>query len=87
MPCTLKVPGICRQNPEDETVTWAHSNEDEHGKGKGLKAHDCFGCFACAPCHDWLDRTRDPERHERFRAAHDESIYLLFASGKVKVMA
>lgn len=33
----------------------AHSNLGEHGKGKGLKAHDCFFAFLCGPCHAWLD--------------------------------
>lgn len=45
----------------------AHSNLGEHGKGKGLKAHDCFFAALCAACHRWLDaagRGRDPS--ERF---------------------
>lgn len=33
----------------------AHSNLGEHGKGKGLKAHDCFFAALCSACHRWLD--------------------------------
>lgn len=87
MPCTLRVPGLCREIPDDPTVVWCHSNWEDHGKGKGLKAHDCFGCFGCLLCHNWLDRSRAPERRAVFDRARDESLYLLFASGKVKVSA
>ncbi len=34
---------------------WAHSNLLEHGKGKGIKAHDLFGAYLCLACHDWFD--------------------------------
>ncbi len=47
-----------------DTTVWAHSNLGEHGKGKSLKAHDCFGAFLGARCHTWLDqpygKTKDP---------------------------
>lgn len=33
----------------------AHSNLGEHGKGKGLKAHDCFWAALCDRCHKWFD--------------------------------
>lgn len=42
----------------------AHSNEPEHGKGTGLKAHDCFFAALCHACHAWYDNQggngRDP---------------------------
>jgi hypothetical protein len=38
-----------------ETVVWAHSNLQRHGKGKGIKAHDLFGAYLCAFCHGWFD--------------------------------
>jgi len=28
-----------------------------HGKGVGLKSHDCFGAFGCSACHQWYDTT------------------------------
>jgi hypothetical protein len=84
MPCTLRIPDICNGNPE--TTVWAHSNYQRHGKGVGLKAHDCFGCFACSACHCWLDAGRAETRFQEFLRAHDETLYLLFKEGKLKVI-
>ena len=50
--CTVYGPNC---NGDVTTVVWAHSNQLIHGKGKGIKAHDIFGCYACMPCHKWLD--------------------------------
>ena len=44
-------------------VVAAHSNQHEHGKGAGMKAHDCFHAWLCHSCHSWLDQggnDRDP---------------------------
>jgi hypothetical protein len=41
---------------DDGTIVAAHSNQSRHGKGLGLKAHDCFVAFLCAHCHHWLDQ-------------------------------
>jgi hypothetical protein len=51
--CTLRIPGVCNQNPE--TVVLCHSNRLEHGKGMGIKADDKYACFGCSSCHDVLD--------------------------------
>lgn len=83
--CTLKVPGVC--NGRTDTTVWAHSNQDRHGKGKGLKSHDCFGAWSCSACHDWLDRTRDPDRVDVFERGRDRTLYKLFKDGKLKVTA
>lgn len=40
----------------DGTTVWAHSNMLSHGKGRGLKAHDCMGMFLCDICHHQLDQ-------------------------------
>lgn len=40
---------------DDGTISPAHSNFSEHGKGKGLKAHDVFWAALCNACHRWLD--------------------------------
>lgn len=37
-PCYLRVPGVCRLNPLDETVVPCHSNQGRHGKAGNLKA-------------------------------------------------
>lgn len=40
---------------DDGTVVWAHSNEQFHGKGMGIKAHDLFGAYLCHRCHNQYD--------------------------------
>lgn len=44
---------------DDGTIVWAHSNEQKHGKGMGIKAHDLFGAFLCHRCHEKYDRKLD----------------------------
>lgn len=61
--CTIGSPE-CNGNPE--TTIAAHSNYYEDGKGKGLKADDCFVAFACSSCHRWLDEGTDPMRRDLF---------------------
>lgn len=51
--CTLKFPGICRNNTE--TTVWCHSNKIVDGKGMGIKANDDAGCYGCGHCHAFLD--------------------------------
>lgn len=50
---------------QDGTVIWAHSNLLEHGKGKGIKAHDAAGMFLCHKCHSALDHGHDMTRAEK----------------------
>lgn len=84
-PCTFRVPGVCAGGTD--TTVWCHSNEEQHGKGKGLKSHDCHGAAGCYACHLWYDTTRDAQRAEVFRQAKDRTLYLLFKEGKLKVGA
>lgn len=51
--CTINLEGVCNYNPE--TVVWAHSNDQKHGKGMGLKANDEWGAYACFSCHSCVD--------------------------------
>lgn len=44
----------------------AHSNEMAHGKGKSIKAHDCFFAALCHECHAWLDQGRGPDPSRRW---------------------
>jgi hypothetical protein len=41
---------------DDQTIVWAHSNEQLHGKGMGIKAHDLFGAYLCHRCHAKYDQ-------------------------------
>ena len=49
----------------DGTVVAAHSNLLEHGKGKGLKAHDGMMAWLCYRCHSELDQGRKMSKEER----------------------
>lgn len=40
-------------NPHSQA---AHSNFNEHGKGKAIKASDEFTIPLCHKCHVWLDQ-------------------------------
>jgi hypothetical protein len=51
--CTIKLIGVCNGNPD--AVVYAHSNKLQHGKGRGLKASDRYGAYACSACHDVID--------------------------------
>ncbi|MBN9096065.1 MULTISPECIES: nuclease domain-containing protein [Pandoraea] len=70
--CYLRVPGICI--PASDTVVPCHSNEQQHGKGMGIKARDEFTVPGCLACHVWLDQGSAPraERFSVWRAAYRE---------------
>ena len=88
-PCMFHLEGICNNNPE--TTVWAHSNWQEHGKGYGLKAHDCFGAFSCSACHDYIDvqsrRIGIPTEARKaiWRSAADATLLFLWRDGLIKV--
>lgn len=54
-PCLLNLTSLCLWD-EGKTTVAAHSNLMEHGKGRGLKAEDCYTVWACFPCHHQLDQ-------------------------------
>jgi ferredoxin len=41
---------------EDGTIVAAHSNQQIHGKGMGVKAHDCYVAALCFQCHAQIDQ-------------------------------
>jgi hypothetical protein len=69
--CLLQVADDCL-GEEGSTTVAAHSNLMTHGKGKGLKAEDCYTVWACHRCHSNFDQggvfTRD-EKNDLFYAA------------------
>jgi heterodisulfide reductase subunit B len=54
--CYLKIPKVCMGLAGISTVVPAHSNQQKHGKGMGLKARDEFTVPACMTCHAWIDQ-------------------------------
>lgn len=88
----------CQHCGEHGMSVAAHSNQQEHGKGMGKKAHDLFIAFLCHRCHTWLDQGMgmDPtgvysdsreDKAEMWRRAHDRTLLALFRDGKVRVAA
>jgi hypothetical protein len=77
--------GIC-----DETIVWAHSNEQIHGKGAACKAHDLLGNYLCYRCHMGFDSLRnDREKcRQQFREWYPKTMVRVaekIATGKLKL--
>lgn len=49
----------------DGTIVAAHSNRLIHGKGRSIKAHDCYVAALCFNCHSELDQGLYMTREER----------------------
>lgn len=75
----------------------AHSNLQEHGRGKDNKSHDCFWAALCRHCHAWLDfgNGQDPSRtfegtregkREMFVRAMHRTWLDLWRLGRVRVV-
>lgn len=73
---------MCRALPcqhcasDDGTVTWAHSNQSKHGKGKSIKASDIYVAALCAACHQYVDQglSTRAERIALWEAAHKRTV-------------
>lgn len=63
-PCYLLLPGIHAHALE--TVVPCHSNQQQHGKGMGIKALDLYTVPGCAACHRELDQGNRFTRAEKF---------------------
>jgi hypothetical protein len=61
--CTLRLSG-CTGGP----CVSAHSNQAKHGKGRSVKADDCFIAHACDHCHREIDQGKNLSRAEKFEA-------------------
>jgi len=80
--CYLAIPGLCRNDVA--TVVPAHSNQAQHGKGRGIKAHDVYTVPACFLCHAELDQGNRFTRLEKFalwdqafeRWRHDRAVLM-----------
>lgn len=61
---------------DDGTIVWAHSNEQAHGKGMGIKAHDLFGAYLCHRCHSNYDSGNSSKEQKRmwFREMWERSM-------------
>ena len=84
--CYLRVLGVCFRTAE--TVVPCHSNEQEHGKGMGIKARDEFTVPGCFACHAWLDQGSAPRelKFSVWRAAYREWEPVRAAKLSIEVM-
>lgn len=72
--CLLRLSPKCDSG---YTTVAAHSNAQQHGKGKGIKANDEYTVWACFACHWELDmgNTLDKEqKRQAFDEAHKKQI-------------
>lgn len=76
------------------TTVWAHSNEPEHGKSMGKKAHDLLGNYLCQESHDLYDgRIGDWTREEKrafFRECYPKTMVRVaekIQRGELKLVA
>lgn len=56
--CLVRLPGICRGGTEH--TIWSHAPLGAAGKGRGIKALDVCGCYACTACDAALDQAQRP---------------------------
>lgn len=54
MECQVRIPGVCSHDPE-KTI-WSHARHGAAGKGKGIKAIDLAGAYACTACDAAYDQ-------------------------------
>lgn len=71
--CTVRMPGVCNENPE--TTVLAHISGVRFGHGIGKKVSDLHGAYCCSSCHDAIDgRVKTPYSREGLRMMHYEGI-------------
>jgi hypothetical protein len=54
--CQVRLVGVCTGDPA--TVIWSHARWETAGRGKGLKAPDIAGAYACTACDAAYDGQR-----------------------------
>ena len=85
LPCQINIPEICQGGIASEP---AHSNQQEHGKGKSIKAHDCFFAAGCRACHREIDQGNKYPREQLrdfWRRGFERTVLLLWERGLIKV--
>lgn len=73
---------------QDGTVVAAHSNQQRHGKGMGIKAHDYRVAALCHHCHMEVDQGKSMTKEQRadlWNEAHFDTIGALFENGLIEI--
>jgi hypothetical protein len=70
-----------RCGADDGTVCGSHSNQQIHGKGRGIKASDQYAASLCNDCHFWLDfgQASRELKQAAWNLAHEATVKLLTA--------
>lgn len=79
MPCQH-----CGAAGPDAGVTWAHSNQGQHGHARSIKASDQFVAALCWVCHRELDQGNAWDKAEKVRVwnrAHARTVALAVSLG------
>jgi len=73
---------------EDGTVVAAHSNQQRHGKGTSIKAHDWAIAALCFTCHSELDQGSKYNKETRMAVwdkAFERTLHLLWERAIIEV--
>lgn len=81
-PCMFSFSGCDRTG---ETSVWVHSDESDHGKGMGIKAHDYYGAIGCGNCHSKLPNLPREWRETQMTDAMERTWAYLWEQGLVQV--
>jgi hypothetical protein len=87
--CQVRLPDVCTFDPM--TTIWSHCRSGAAGKGRGIKALDLCGAYACTACDAVYDGQR-PRPHGMTKEyvdlawadAHYRSLVILEQRGLVK---
>lgn len=86
LPCQFQIPGVCEGGANSDPC---HSNQQRHGKGKSLKAHDIFVAAGCRACHRCVDQGMTLSREDRIHywsVAHERTMLILWQRGVIGVI-
>lgn len=86
--CQVRYVGICTHNPEH--TIWSHARHGSAGKGKGKKAVDVAGAYACTACDAAYDQMQGAKHMTRAELdldwfhGHMRSLVILTEKGLLK---
>ena len=63
-PCSLRIPGVCRPAPDNETTVLAHA---PYSGRHGSRRDDFWGCPSCFECHQFMDIDAMNESEREYR--------------------
>lgn len=62
--CQIKLPGVCIQYSMEGCVP-AHSDQQIHGKGIGIKSNDVYFAASCTACNTALCDSKKFDREQK----------------------